>query len=171
MSGDKVTKAWSHERTADGKEDWITPKAIIDALGGYQAFDLDPCASMTQPWPCARASFTRADNGLLKPWVGRVWLNPPYGRSTSPWLARMAEHGDGIALIFARTETQMFQDYVFARATALWFFRKRLRFHNPDGTLPDADAGAPSVLVSYGGAAMAQLIGQKGLRGHFIRLR
>lgn len=35
--------------------DWITPKHVIDGLGGYETFDLDPCQSATQPWPCAKA--------------------------------------------------------------------------------------------------------------------
>jgi hypothetical protein len=45
-----------------------------------------------------------------------VWLNPPYGTSTARWLARMAEHGNGIVLIYARVETRMFFDYIWDRA-------------------------------------------------------
>lgn len=44
-----------HTRPFNGKtNDWITPKWLIDALG---PFDLDPCASTRQPWPCAKRSY------------------------------------------------------------------------------------------------------------------
>ena len=36
------------ERSAGGKDEWLTPPEIIKALG---TFDLDPCASTTRSWP------------------------------------------------------------------------------------------------------------------------
>lgn len=134
---------------------WLTPPHILTALG---PFDLDPCAAPEpRPWPTARIHWGRADNSLNRKWSGRVWLNPPYGaRATiEPWMRRMCAHGDGIALIFARTETAVFFDTVWACATAVLFLKGRLCFHRPDGTLPRSDqgggnAGAPSVLVAYG---------------------
>lgn len=47
----------------------------IRALG---PFDLDPCSPVGRPWDTAAQHHTIHDNGLLKPWSGRVWLNPPY---------------------------------------------------------------------------------------------
>jgi hypothetical protein len=136
----------SHARTSEGLSDsWITPRWVIDALG---PFDLDPCASIPQPWPCARRSLTIKEDGLGSKWEGRVFLNPPYGRQTGPWLDRLAAHGRGTALVFARTETAMFQE-VWRKADALLFLRGRLRFHWPDGSLA-GNAGGPSVLVAYG---------------------
>jgi hypothetical protein len=86
------------------------------------------------------------------PWgEGRVWLNPPYN-AVSTWLGRLVEHGVGTALLFARTETEVFWRLIWQEATALVFLRGRLTFHRPDGTLPRANAGAPSVLVAYGHA-------------------
>ena len=96
----------SHTKPNRGATDsWITPKAIIDAL---PPFDLDPCECIPQPWPCAARSYTITDHGLFQLWSGSVWLNPPYGPETGKWLGRLAAHGNGIALIFARTETDMF---------------------------------------------------------------
>lgn len=62
----------------------------------------------------------------------------------------MAEHGRGTALIFARTETEVWQEWVWPRATAILFLRNRLTFHLPDGTLGGGNAGAPSALIAYG---------------------
>jgi hypothetical protein len=134
------------------KDEWLTPPHILQALGAPTAFDLDPCAPLQPPWPCARQSYTIADDGLLKSWFGRVWLNPPYGGPSivGPWLRKMADHGQGTMLIFARTETDLFFEYVWQRATALLFLRGRLYFHHVDGTRAAANAGAPSVLVAYG---------------------
>lgn len=139
-------KAFSHDRVRTGKEEWLTPPAIVRAFG---PFDLDPCAPVNRPWPTATQHYTEQDDGLAQPWRGRVWLNPPYGPKTGKWLARLAEHGDGIALVFARTETRAFFESVWGRANGVLFIRGRLKFHHVDGAQADA-AGAPSCLIAYG---------------------
>src|SRR5437763_5696 len=87
----------------------------------------------------------RSDLGWTRRWTGRVFMNPPYGPETGKWLARLADHGDGIALIFARTETEMFHRHGWQRADAMLFLRGRLHFHSVDGARAAANAGAPSV--------------------------
>jgi ParB family chromosome partitioning protein len=135
-----------HEQPYRGEtNDWLTPRYILDALG---KFDLDPCAAPDQPWATARRHLTVREDGLKKPWAGRVWLNPPYGEQTARWLEKMAKHQDGIVLIYARTETQMFFDHVWGRANGFFFLKGRVSFCRPDGSIA-AEAGAPSVLVSY----------------------
>lgn len=79
-----------------------------------------------------------------------MWLNPPYGRETWDWLARLAQHGEGTALIFARTETEGFVCEVWGKASALLFLHGRLSFCNTAGLRAKANSGAPSVLVAYG---------------------
>lgn len=155
---------------------WLTQPAILDALGGWQSFDLDPCAPAVRPWPMARHHFTRADDGLVQPWHGRVWLNPPYGRTIGRWLGRMSAHGHGVALIFARTETAAFFRHVWATSSALLFLEGRQVFLRPDGqphlrpSGKPATAAAPSVLCAYGNAD-AEVLAFCGLRGQFVPLR
>lgn len=129
------------------KDEWLTPPEILCALG---SFDLDPCAPIRRPWEIAEKHYTIEDNGLVRAWRGRVWLNPPYGQQTGRWLFRLAEHGNGIALIFARTETRMFFEYVWNRADAVLFIEGRLHFHHIDGRRAAGNSGAPSCLVAYG---------------------
>ena len=143
-----------HQSGKYESEDWITPQHILTALG---PFDLDPCASINQPWPCATISYTKNLDGLLQPWHGFVWLNPPYGLQAAKWLKRLAIHHNGIALIFARTETKMFHAHVWNAADTLLFLKGRLYFHYPNGTRAAANAGAPSVLVGYGPEARRRL--------------
>ena len=83
-------------------------------------------------WTPALFIYTKADDGLVKPWYGRVWLNPPYGTETPKWLARMHEHREGTALLFARCDTSWFHKYI-AKADAVLFLAKRVRFVDANG--------------------------------------
>lgn len=85
-------------------------------------------------------------------WWGRdrIWCNPPFGSQTATWLARMAIHGNGIALTFARTETEMFQKWVWPFADAVMFLAKRPHFYRPDGTRAKGNSGGPICLIAYG---------------------
>ena len=159
-----------HQSVRSETEVWLTPPFILDALG---PFDLDPAAAPTpRPWRTAATHYARTDNGLARAWHGRVWLNPPYGGPTviGPWLRRLAAHGRGAALLFARTETEAFHASVWDCATALLFLRGRLHFHHPDGRRAEHNAGAPSVLVAYGDRDALRL-SESGLAGAFVRLR
>jgi hypothetical protein len=161
-----------HQSPSMESDIWLTPPVILAAVGGAESFDLDPCAcSEPRPWPTAEIHHTIADDGLARPWHGRVWLNPPYGGPTivGPWMRRMAAHGRGTALIFARTETAVFFETVWRRATACLFLEGRLFFHRPDGIRADNNAGAPYVLVAYG-ERDAEILRTCGLAGHYVHL-
>ena len=156
----------SHQSANMQKDEWLTPPEIIKALG---EFTLDPCAPIVRPWEMAEKHFTIHDNGLDKEWHGRVWCNPPYGLEASKWLEKLTEHGNGIALIFARTETKMFFEWVWNKATAVKFIEGRLYFHHVDGTKAKANAGAPSVLIAYGNEN-AEILENCEIKGKFLRL-
>lgn len=144
----------SHQSARMKNDEWLTPPGIVAALG---AFDLDPCAPEVRPWGTAHQHFTVADNGLLQPWLGRVWCNPPFGREAVKWLRKMAAHGDGVALIPARTETAMFYECVWGAADAVLFIEGRPHFHYVDGTRAPFNSGAPICLVAYGLSNVAAL--------------
>lgn len=142
-------------------DSWITPKEIIDAIG---PFDLDPCECIPQPWRCAEFAYQR--NGLDEPWFGRVWLNPPYSEVWK-WMDRLAIHGRGTALIFARTEVKGFVEQVWRKASAVMFLHGRLFFHHPDGSRAKGNSGGPSCLVAYGDDD-AQWLRDSGLAGSIV---
>lgn len=145
-------------------DEWLTPPEIIKALG---SFDLDPCSPINRPWQTATKHYTVNDNGLLLPWEGRVWMNPPYGNKLSAWLNKLALHGDGIALTFARTDTKAFHDYVFDFASSIFFFKKRLTFYDVNGNKGKYTGGAPSCLISYGKENL-EAIGDANLSGRHL---
>jgi hypothetical protein len=155
-----------HQTTGETQDEWLTPPEIIKALG---AFSLDPCAPIFRPWPTADSHYTEADDGLAMKWEGRVWLNPPYNKTIGEWMRKMAEHGDGIALIFARTETEFWHRWVWPKADAIFFFKGRLHFYTVRGERAKANAGAPSVLIAYG-LENVEAIERSGLRGKLVRL-
>ena len=149
--------------------DWLTPPDIIHRIG---EFSLDPCASVDQFYATADTMISRPDDGLLHTWhdYGSVWLNPPYGAKNSDlWMGRMAEHGNGVALIAARTETEWFRRYVWDAATGLLFLHGRLHYHLPDGSRAKGNAGHGSVLVAYGAKWASSLIAS-GIAGHVVWL-
>ena len=154
----------SHHSHRAGTTTWLTPPHIIDALG---PFDLDPCAH--PDWPTAHTRICLPDDGLAAPWHGRVWLNPPYGNEIWDWLAKLAEHRRGTALVFARTETAGFVEQVWRKADALLFLQGRLHFHHADGARARANSGAPSVLVAYG-RDDAIALGEAALPGALVSL-
>ena len=145
--------------------DWLTPPELLQALG---PFDMDPCASQFQPWRTATTQFTIEDDGLARDWVGRVWCNPPYGPHAEKFLKRMADHNNGICLIFARTETKAFQQHCWARASGMLFMAGRIKFRLPGGGV-SGPAGALSVLIAYGRDNLQALRNSK-IPGYVVEL-
>ena len=77
-------------------------------------------------------------------------------------------HGNCIALTFARTETKMFFNCVWAKATAILFIKGRLKFYHVTGKQGDS-AGAPSVLIAYG-EENAETLKNCSIKGRYVRL-
>lgn len=154
------------EKTKDSTDEWYTPKEIIDSLG---EFDLDPCAPINPLWKTANVMYNKNDNGLSKKWFGRVWLNPPYSRPLiEQFVIKMAEHKNGIALLYNRCDSKMFQDIIFKEATAMLFMRKRIKFYRPDGT-QGKQPGCGSILIAFG-ELNANILKECGIDGKFILL-
>lgn len=144
----------SHQRSVGKSQVHITPRWIIDALG---PFDLDPCAADPRPWDCARDNITLPMDGLLSPWHGFVYLNPPFDRyQVRGWIERLAKHRNGIALLHARTETDWFRP-CWEHASGILFMDRRISFYSPQGIEHPANSGAPPVLVAFGPLARTRL--------------
>jgi hypothetical protein len=74
---------------SSGECEWYTPASVYQPILerlSMTEFDLDPCSPwLDGPIP-AKTRYTPADNGLLQPWQGVVWCNPPYGgRIMAAW--------------------------------------------------------------------------------------
>ena len=139
-----------HERAVGATVEWYTPPSLFAALG--LRFDLDPAAAANPTHDHVPADRKLAgweyEDGLIEPWTGRVWLNPPYGPEAVPFIDKMVEHGNGILLVAARTETRWFQKAA-ASADAVCFLRDRLHFiRGTDGV--QSRSSHASVLMGWG---------------------
>lgn len=138
--------------------EWLTPSGIISrALDVFGAIDLDPCASIEDPANVPAAQrLTIHDDGLRQRWHGRVYMNPPYGRTIGQWVAKLCdEYRAGrvtaaIALLPARTDTAWWQ---LVAGYPVCFVRGRLRFSGHRNSAP-----FPSAIV-YLGAITANFVG------------
>lgn len=157
----------SHQQCIGKSQVHLTPRWILDALG---PFDLDPCAATVRPWDCAETNLVEADNGLASFWPkdALAFLNPPFDRrQVGHWIKKLAEHGNGIALLHARTETEWFQP-IWEDADLIVFLGRRVTFCKPDGSactvtnaktgkVSVANSGAPVVLAAFGSLAVHRL--------------
>lgn len=132
------------------RPDWGTPQNLYDTLNETFKFTLDPCTG-----PDNRLGthyfFTEADDGLVWPWLGNVFMNPPYGRGIEAWIEKAwyesEEHSATVVcLVPARTDTKWFQ-IGFAHAKAITFLPGRLKFVIPG--VKAAPAPFPSALVTF----------------------
>jgi hypothetical protein len=102
-------------------------------------------------------------DGMAESWPVQdlVWLNPPYDRrAIGGWLDKLASHlGGGVALVFARTDTDWAQRIAFPCASAVLFMRGRITFCDETGTPAPAPAGASSMFVAFGDRAAGVLAG------------
>lgn len=146
--------------------EWYTPAWLFEALG--LTFDLDPASphDMDTSVPAA-TKYTIFDDGLKKPWFGRVWMNPPYGRDTGFWMRRMIQHANGIALVFSRTDASWCQD-AMRSATAMLFVSGRIEFEpGLENQHKKNRCGAGTVLFAFG-EECANALGRIQDRGFFV---
>jgi deoxycytidylate deaminase len=68
-----------------GNTEYYTPPEIIEAARQVLGFiDLDPASSdIANQTVKAAIFFTADDDGLSKPWYGRVWMNHPFSRANN----------------------------------------------------------------------------------------
>ena len=157
---------FTHESPRNESVEWYTPPEIFEALD--TTFDLDPCSpGEGLSFVPAKTHLTIVDDGLTTDWGGRVFMNPPYGRETKHWIDKFVEHGNGIALVFARTDVAWFQDNA-KHFDGILFISGRVRFYQGSKDIRGGTPGAGSMLVACG-EENAKLLQNSGL-GVFMRV-
>lgn len=126
---------------------WETPQDFFDKLDAEFNFTLDVCA-LPENAKCERY-YTPEQDGLIQPWEGVVWCNPPYGRQIGAWVRRgflAGRSGNTVVMLLpARTDTRWFHEYIYGRSE-IRFVRGRLKFGHCKNSAP-----FPSMVVIFGG--------------------
>ena len=124
---------------------WATPQKFFDDCNAkYGPFDIDVCADAEN----AKCSvyFDKEVDGLKQEWVGKCWMNPPYGREIGKWMKKAYESaGSGtivVCLVPARTDTRWWHDY--AIKGQITFIKGRLKFGGSKNSAP-----FPSAVVIF----------------------
>jgi hypothetical protein len=121
--------------------EWYTPKKYIESARlvlGY--FDLDPASNPhAQQTIMAKNYHTVSDDGLTKPWSGKVWLNPPFtARVINKFIDKIVTHYlsgeivEAIVLTNNASDTSWFQSAA-KTAQAVCFTAHRISFYKGNG--------------------------------------
>ncbi len=128
-------------RHGGGVIEWYTPKDDIERVRKVLGtIELDPATSdAAQKIVKAKIHYTKEDDGLARPWQGKVFLNPPFKTPlVSQFVNKLCdEHEAGrvteaILLTNDNTDTGWWQRAA-ETARALCFNRGRISFYNEAG--------------------------------------
>jgi len=135
-----------HVSNNSGENEWYTPPQYIEAARIVMGcIDIDPASSaLANKTVKAKTFFTMQDDGLIREWRGKLWMNPPYASGLiEKFIKKYSEHigadvQEGIVLVNNATETAWFQQLVSV-SNAIVFPNSRIKFIDKNG-LP---SGAP----------------------------
>ena len=130
-----------------GKNEWYTPPVYIEAarqvMGGI---DIDPASShKANEAVKAPKYYTVEDDGRRQPWLGNVWMNPPYAQPLisdfCDLLVKKYKDGEvqqACVLVNNATETLFYQN-MLKECAGVCFIKGRVKFVDEQGK----ESGAP----------------------------
>ena len=139
-------------------EAWRTPPVVFSHFDKKYHFNFDAAAS---PYNAlTKQYFTKNENALEKDWCKKgkkkrvIWLNPPYSRTgIYHWIEKAwkeSKKGCTVAvLVFARTDTKWWHDFVLPHAYKIHFIKGRLRFRDSKTGKVKGPATAPSCVIIF----------------------
>jgi len=111
-------------------DDFYTPPFIFEALN--VEFDMDVCAPVGGvPWIPAKRSLTIIEDGLITPWAGLVWCNPPFS-TIRPWADKLVDYKNAIALL--PLSKSVWSRQIWRKAAGIMILDKEPRYIKSDGT-------------------------------------
>ena len=150
-------------------DEWYTPSMIIEAARECMGqIDLDPAScKAAQRTVKATQYFTAKDDGLVQPWSGRVWCNPPFS-CKALWCQRLVEYaGPWIALLPNTGFDARAVQAVIEVVDVILLVARRLAFWQADN--PDGKAGNVTGSVVFGrGVDVGRFVAAYRPYGHIL---
>jgi len=135
---EKVLKLGWEALLLSGSKEWYTPKEYIDSV--YEVLseiDLDP-ASCKEANRTVKAKkfYSKEDDALSCSWIGKIFLNPPYGNDGPPFVEKLIQEIkagnviEAILLVNSRaTDAEWYQPLYNG---LICFTDHRIDFDSPD---------------------------------------
>ena len=120
--------------------EWYTPPYVMEKVREVLGtIDLDPASSLiANNTVKAEHYYTKETNGLIHPWVGNVWCNPPYSAALIKKFTHkyLEEYGKGNMLqgiMLTNSGTDTLWNGPLQRGIQV-YTNGRISFIQPDGT-------------------------------------
>jgi hypothetical protein len=129
------------------RDSWATPAWLTELL---PLVDLDPCTN-EQSTVKARKTYSacRGEDGLVLPWIGSTYVNPPFS-SILPWAEKLAAESYNVSaaafLVNADSSTRWWSRLTDSLHCALMFHR-RIQFVPPPGIRPSTNNKPQALLM------------------------
>jgi site-specific DNA-methyltransferase (adenine-specific) len=137
---------------------WRTPEFIFNYYNEIYQFQLDAAADDENAL-CVRY-YTEEQNALIQEWSNSNFLNPPFSPNSlqkqfiHKAVTEACKDRTTVCLIPSRTETKIWQDFVFPYASVIDFLDERLHYsycENP--------SGYPSAIVVFDSSSKKRFSG------------
>jgi ParB family chromosome partitioning protein len=155
IEGSLINGKKSRINQNSGNNEWYTPSYIIEAARNTMgSIDLDPASSaIANQIVMAKRYYNKEDNGLIQPWYGNIWLNPPYSRSlisqfSSAVTNKRRDFNQAIVLVNNATETLWF-DNLTKNCCAMCFLDHRIKFTDANGR-PGGSSMQGQIIIYFG---------------------
>jgi len=150
-----------------GTPEWWTPKKYVHAVHKVMGdIDLDPAScEEANKIVMAKRFYGPGDNGLLKKWEGRIFLNPPYGDFTRDFVEKFfndfdSSFNEGIILVNSRaTDADWFQPMFEG---IICFTDHRIDFDSPDEKKTSSTHGSCFVYFGSNREKFAEVFNEFG---------
>ena len=136
---------------------WITPDYILKWVKKeFGPIGLDAAADVDNS--VALHFIDEQMDALVTPWNSSeiVWCNPPYGKEAKKFVERAIDQvakkncPKVVMLLAVRTDTKMFQELIFPKASRIHFIKGRVKFQRGTGkTRPDERPAFASAIVVF----------------------
>ena len=136
---------------------WLTPDYIIEWVQKeFGVIGLDAAADVNNS--VAPRFIDERMDALVTPWIcdDIVWCNPPYGKEAKKFVERAIDQVEKkncskvVMILAVRTDTTMFHDLIFPKASRIHFIKRRVKFQRGNGkTRSDERPAFASAIVVF----------------------